>query len=70
MGSSKGPPPKAFFPLVGVTPEMLETYYATVEEQYGSMDAFLAEIGLNLPERTTLSKSLTSRTELIAKVGE
>jgi protein-tyrosine phosphatase len=63
MGSSKGPPPKAFFPLVGVTPEMLETYYATVEEEYGSMDAYLAQIGMNLPERTTLAQSLTSRTE-------
>ena len=70
MGSGKGPPPKAFFPLVGVTPEMLETYYDTVEEQYGSMDAYLAEIGLNLPERTTLAQSLTSRTELIANAGE
>jgi protein-tyrosine phosphatase len=70
-GSGKGPPPKAFFPLVGVTPEMLETYYVTVEEEYGSMDAYLAKIGMNLPERTTLAQSLTSRTEeLIANAGE
>ena len=70
MGSSKGPPPKAFFPLVGVVPEMLEIYYATVEEEYGSMDAYLARIGVNQPERTALTQSLTYKPELIATAGE
>lgn len=70
MGSGKGPPPKAFFPLVGVAPEMLETFYATVEEQYGSMDSYLAEIGVNLPKRAALTQSLTSTPELIADASE
>jgi len=71
MGSGKGPPPKAFFPLVGVEPEMLETYYATVDEQYGSMDAYLAKIGMDQAERTALRQALTSRnTELVATAGE
>jgi len=70
MGSGKGPPPKAFFPLVGVTPEMLETYYATVVEKYGSMDAYLAGIGVNQPERAALTQSLTYKPQLIATAGE
>jgi len=71
MGSGKGPPPKAFFPLVGVEPEMLETFYATVEEQYGSMDAYLAKIGMDQAERTSLRQALTSsNTELVATAGE
>jgi len=71
MGSGKGPPPKAFFPLVGVDPEMLETYYATVEEQYGSMDAYLAQIGMDQDRRTSLRQALTSsNTELVSTVGE
>jgi protein-tyrosine phosphatase len=71
MGSGKGPPPKAFFPLVGVAPEMLETYYTSVEEQYGSVDAYLAEIGMDQAGRTALKQALTSsNTELVASAGE
>jgi len=68
MGSGKGPPPSAFFPLVGVTPEMLDTFYTSVDEQYGSFDAYLEEIGVDQLSRSTLSDSLTSNQN--AMMGE
>jgi len=68
MGSGKGPPPSAFFPLVGVTPEMLDTFYTSVDEQYGSFDAYLEEIGVDQLSRRTLSDSLTSNQN--AMMGE
>jgi protein-tyrosine phosphatase len=54
-----GPPASAWFPIVGVQPEMLEAFYARVEEQYGSMDAFLAELGVDQEARSELAASLT-----------
>jgi protein tyrosine/serine phosphatase len=58
--SSRSPSASAWSPIVGVRPEMLEAYYATVEEQYGSMDAFLAELGVDHDERSQLMASLTT----------
>jgi hypothetical protein len=39
---------------------MLEAFYASVEEQYGSMDAFLDGLGVDQEERMTLASSLTT----------
>ena len=38
---------------------MLETFYASVDEQCGSMDAFLAEPGVDQEVRGALRASLT-----------
>ena len=56
----KGPSPEAWFPIVGVRPEMLEAFYASVEERYGSMEAFLMELGMDPGTRLALSASLTT----------
>ena len=58
---SRGPSASAWFPIVGVQPEMLEAFYASVDEQYGSMDAFLAELGVDQEARSALAASLTIR---------
>ena len=55
---SRGPSASAWFPIVGVQAEMLEAFYASVDEQHGSMDAFLAEIGVDQDARRALSASL------------
>lgn len=56
---NRGPSASAWFPIVGVQPEMLEAFYASVNEQYGSMDAFLTELGVDQDARNALSASLT-----------
>lgn len=56
----KGPSPEAWFPIVGVRAEMLEAFYASVEERYGSMEAFLMELGMDPGARLALSASLTT----------
>ena len=55
----RGPSASAWYPIVGVHPEMLETFYAGVDEQYGSMDAFLNELGVDQEARSELISSLT-----------
>ena len=57
--SGRSPSADAWSPIVGVRPEMLEAYYATVEEKYGSMDTFLAELGVDQQARNMLAASLT-----------
>jgi protein-tyrosine phosphatase len=59
----KAPSPSAWFPIVGVQPEMLQAFYASVEEQHGSMDAFLTELGVNPDARRALAASLTTEQE-------
>lgn len=54
----RGPSAGAWYPIVGVMPEMLEAFYAKVEEEYGSMDAFLAELGVDRAARDALAASL------------
>jgi len=56
----RGPSASAWFPIVGVQPEMLEAFYASVDEQYGSMDAFLTELGVDQEARSALMASLTT----------
>ena len=58
--TARSPSASAWYPIVGVKPEMLEAFYASVEEQYGSMDAFLAGLGVDQEERMTLASSLTT----------
>lgn len=57
--SGRSPSASAWSPIVGVRPEMLEAYYASVEQQYGSMDAFLTELGVDHEARSELAASLT-----------
>jgi len=62
----KGPSASAWFPIIGVQPEMLEAFYASVDQQYGSMDAFLSELGVDHVARNALTASLTvERSELV-----
>jgi protein-tyrosine phosphatase len=56
----KGPSADAWFPIVGVRPEMLEAFYTSVEEEHGSMDAFLTELGVDQEARRALAASLTT----------
>jgi hypothetical protein len=43
-----------------VQPEMLEAFYTSVDDKYGSMDAFLNEMGVDQEARRTLAASLTT----------
>ena len=56
----KGSSPSAWSPIVGVRAEMLEAFYASVDENYGSMDAFLSELGVDQDARSELVASLTT----------
>ncbi len=56
---SKGTAASAWLPIVGVRAEMLEAFYASVNEKYGSMDAFLTELGVDHEARLALAASLT-----------
>ena len=58
-GLSRGTSASAWLPIVGVNPEMLESFYASVDEQYGSMDEFLTELGVDQEARNALAASLT-----------
>ena len=58
--SGRSPSASAWLPIVGVQPEMLEAFYASVDEQYGSMDAFLTELGVDQDARSALTASLTT----------
>ena len=64
-----GPSASAWFPIVGVQPEMLEAFYASVDEQYGSIDAFLTEMGVDQDARSALAASLTTEQPKLA-MGE
>lgn len=56
----RGPSAGAWFPIVGVRPEMLEAFYSSVDERYGSMEAFLAAVGIDQSARMALVASLTT----------
>lgn len=58
MGRS--PSAEAWYPIVGVAPEMLEAFYADVDRNHGSMDSFLIELGVDQEARSTLIASLTT----------
>jgi protein-tyrosine phosphatase len=65
-GSGQGPTPEAWFTILGVKPEMLEAYYARVDEQYGSMSDFMTEIGVDQEARRALLATLTADSALVA----
>ncbi len=58
--SGRSPSASDWSPIVGVRPEMLEAYYASVEDRYGSMEAFLAELGVDRAARVRLAALLTT----------
>jgi len=58
--AGRTPSADAWLPIVGVAPEMLEAFYASVDEEYGSMDAFLTELGVDQEARAALAASLTT----------
>lgn len=60
-GRGIGPSASAWFPIVGVKAEMLEAFYETINERYGSMEAFLTELGVDQEARNTLLASLTTQ---------
>jgi len=62
MIAEKGPP--NYQKLI-----MLEAFYASVDEQYGSMDAFLTELGVDQDARSALAASLTTEQPKLA-MGE
>ena len=59
MGN-RSPSASAWLPIVGVDAQMLEAFYASVDEDYGSMDAFLTELGVDQDARDALTASLTT----------
>jgi protein-tyrosine phosphatase len=63
--NGRGPSADAWFPVIGVQAEMLESFYASVNEKYGSMDAFLTEIGVAQDARMTLAASLTTEQPIL-----
>lgn len=63
---SKGTPPSAWLPIVGVNAKMLEAFYSSVDEKFGSMDAYLTELGVDRDDRLALAASLTSRQRNLA----
>jgi protein-tyrosine phosphatase len=66
MSARRSPSASAWLPIVGVRPEMLEAFYASVDEQYGSMDAFLTEMGVDHDARKALAASLTTEPPKLA----
>lgn len=68
-GVGRSPSADAWLPIVGVAPEMLEAFYASVDEKYGSMDAFLTELGVDQNTRNELAASLTTERPELA-MGE
>jgi protein-tyrosine phosphatase len=68
-GSARGPSADAWYPIVGVQPEMLNAFYASIDEQHGSMDAFLTEMGIDQEKRNALSASLTTESSTLV-MGE
>ena len=66
---NRSPSAGAWYPIVGVRAEMLEAFYASVDEQYGSMNAFLSELGVDREARSALAASLTTEAPQVA-MGE
>jgi protein-tyrosine phosphatase len=65
----KSPSASAWSSILGVQAEMLEAFYTSVDEQYGSMDVFLTELGADDEARRTLVASLTTEQPRLA-MGE
>jgi len=59
VGRSRAPSAEAYFPVVGVTPEMLNGFYDGINQEYGSMDQYLTELGVDQAARDVLVSKLT-----------
>ena len=62
----RSPSANAWLPIVGVQAEMLDAFYASVNERYGSMDAFLTELGVDQDARKTFTASVTTQPQKLA----
>jgi len=62
-----GPSAEAWFPIVGVEPEMLNAFYADIDEHFGSVDAYLDELGVDQAARSTLAAALTTEPQPAAQ---
>lgn len=60
MGN-RHPSAGAWLPIVGVDAQMLEAFYANVDEKYGSVDAYLTGLGVEHSARIALAASLTTK---------
>ncbi len=49
----------AYFPFLGVTPDMLNAFYDSVVEHYGSVDAYLTHLDVDPADRERLVNTLT-----------
>ena len=65
-GARRGPSAAAWYPLVGVRAEMLDAFYASVAARHGSMEAYLAGIGVDAAAREALVDSLTTEVRELA----
>jgi len=62
-----GPSAEAWFPIVGVEPEMLNAFYADIDEHFGSVDAYLDELGVDQAARSALAAALTTEPQPAAQ---
>ena len=67
MGN-RSPTASAWLPIVGVDAKMLEAFYTSVDEKYGSMDAFLTELGVDQDARDALAESLTTKPQQMVMI--
>jgi protein-tyrosine phosphatase len=59
IGRSRVPSEEAYFPFVGVLPEMLDGFYQEVDQEYGSVIQYLEHLGVDQAARARLAKNLT-----------
>jgi protein-tyrosine phosphatase len=64
IGRSRVPSEEAYFPFVGVMPEMLNSFYQGVDEEYGSLVQYLERLGLDQVAREAFALSLTEQPEV------
>jgi len=62
-----GPSAEAWFPIVGVDAEMLNAFYAEIDEHFGSVDAYLDELGVDQAARSALAAALTTEPQPAAQ---
>jgi protein-tyrosine phosphatase len=58
---------EAWFPIVGVEPEMLNAFYADIDEHFGSVYAYLDELGVDQSARRALAAALTTEQQPAAQ---
>jgi protein-tyrosine phosphatase len=63
MNTLRQPGADDYFPLVGVTPEMLSGFYDGVEKEFGSMEAYFVLLGVDKTAGQALAQKLTAGVE-------